>query len=150
MVVFKIHPAYTSSRPAYALQDTVLQTYVTNAGKPVNNGYRALAHDTNMQDFVLQFGFRRVYTDLRVVYRPPLRSIISMLYPFSSVVSRLPASRPVEYLKTLLKQEQIQRSCLRDDSQTGSGPEVLSFNKDFNKERSGQKQGKRPATDFVS
>jgi hypothetical protein len=113
MVVFKIHPDYTSSRPAYALQDSVLQTYVTRAGKPVNNGFRALAHDTNMQEFVLQFGFRRVYTDLRVIYRPPLQSLIGMLYPFSSVVSRLPASRPIEYLKTLLKQEQIQRSCLR-------------------------------------
>ncbi len=113
MVVFKIHPAYSSSRPAYALQDTVLQAYVTKAGKPVNNGFRALAHDTNMQDFVLQFGFRRVYTDLRVVYRPPLRSIIHMLYPFSSMVSRLPASRPIEYLNTLLRQEQIQRSCLQ-------------------------------------
>jgi hypothetical protein len=113
MVVFKIHPDYTSSRPAYALQDTVLQSYVSNAGKPLNNGFRALAHDTNMQEFILQFGFRRIYTDLRVVYRPPLRSIISMLYPFSSMVSRLPASRPIEYLKTLLKQEQIQRSCLQ-------------------------------------
>jgi hypothetical protein len=113
MVVFKIHPAYTSSRPAYALQDTVLQTYVTSAGKPLNNGFRALAHDTNMQEFILQFGFRRIYTDLRVVYRPPLRSIIGMLYPFTSIVSRLPSSRPIEYLKTLLKQEQIQRSCLQ-------------------------------------
>jgi hypothetical protein len=113
MVVFKIHPEYTTSRPAYALQDTVLQTYVTKAGKPLNNGFRALAHETNMQDFVLQFGFRRVYSDLRVVYRPPLRSVIRILYPFASIVSRLPASRPIEYLKTLLKQEQIQRSCLR-------------------------------------
>jgi hypothetical protein len=112
MVVFKIHPKYMSSRPAYALQDMVLQTYVTRAGKPVNNGFRSLAHDTNMQDFVLQFGFKRIYTDLRILYRPPLQSLIAVLYPFNFVISRFPAFRPIEYLKTLLKQEQIRRSCL--------------------------------------
>jgi len=144
MVVFKFDPRYAVSRPAYALLDTVLQTYVTNAGMPVNNGYRALAHDTNMQDFVLQFGFRRVYTDLRVIYRPPLHSIISMLYPFSSVISRLPTSRPIEYLKTLLKQEQIQRSCLREIPEAGPRPEILI------PEKERPKQGKNPATNFVS
>jgi hypothetical protein len=113
MVAFKIHPLYTSSRPGYALQDTILQAYVTKQGKPVNNGSRSLDHDTNMQDFVLQFGFRRVYTDLKVVYRPPLRSLVHLLYPFRSVISSLPSFRPVTHLKTLLKQEQIHRSCLQ-------------------------------------
>lgn len=110
MVVFKIHPDYNSSRPAYALQDTILQTYVAKAGKPVNNGSRSLDHDTNMQDFVLQFGFKRIYTDLKVVYRPALRSLLGFLYPFSSVISSLPSSGRVTPLKTLLRQEQIRRS----------------------------------------
>jgi hypothetical protein len=112
MVVFKIDPKYSTSRPAYALQDSILQAYVAKSAKPVNNGFRSLDHDTNMQDFVLQFGFRRVYTDLRVVYRPVLQSFVDLLYPFKSIIGRLSTPSRIASVKTLLRQEQIRRSCL--------------------------------------
>jgi hypothetical protein len=113
--VFKIHPGFPSSRPAYALMDAVLREYVIAAKKTVNNGFRSLNHDTNMQDFVLQFGFRKVHCDLQVVYRRPLEILIGLLYPLKPLIDRAPASRVLTSVKALLRQEEIRRSFLSPD-----------------------------------
>lgn len=110
MVAFKFDPKYSHHNATYALQDKLLEIYVTGRGKPVNNGFRSLDHDTNMQEFVLRFGFRRVYTDLKVVYRPGLETIVSLLYPFSSLLSGLGSAGRIAPLRALFKQEQIRRS----------------------------------------
>lgn len=128
MTVFKIHPGFPSSRPAYALMDAVLRECVVAAKKPINNGFRSLSHDTNMQDFVLQFGFRKVHCDLKIVYRQPLSIAIGGLYPLKPLVDwgthgstdrgteqgtkRGPAARVLTSVKTLLRQEEIRRSFL--------------------------------------
>jgi len=113
LVMFKFDPQFSSANATYALLDTILQTYVAEQHKPVNNGSRSLSHDTNMQEFVLKFGFRCIYTDLQVIYRPPLGYLIGLLYPFSPFINRLSLPRPAAALKTLLRQEQIRRSCLQ-------------------------------------
>jgi len=113
MVAFKFDPRFSSTNSTYALLDTILQAYVAEQHKPVNNGARSLDHDTQMQDFVAKFGFRCIYTDLQVIYRPPLGSLIGLLYPFSSLIDCLTLPRPAAALKTLLRQEQIRRSCLQ-------------------------------------
>jgi hypothetical protein len=110
MVLFKIDPKYSTSRPAYALLHELLNHHVAREGKPVNNGSRSLDHETNMQEFVLQFGFRPVYTDLKVVYAPTISFAIRALYPFRAWFSFMPAFGPVASIRTLLKQEEIRRS----------------------------------------
>lgn len=110
MVAFKFDPKYSRQHATYALQDRVLQEYVTRQTKPLNNGFRSLDHDTQMQEFVLRFGFKQVYTDLKVVYRPGLQTIVSLLYPFESLLSSLGSIGRIASLRTLLKQEKIRRS----------------------------------------
>jgi hypothetical protein len=111
-VVCKLHPDYLSFYPAYALVDSMLRVYVTDGHKTVSNGFRSIAHDTNMQEFLLKFGFRRVYCDLRVVYRPALGSCVKCLYPLKSVVDRIPDIHLTSRVKALLSQEKIRRSFL--------------------------------------
>ncbi len=109
---FKVHPGFPSSRPAYALMDAVLRENVVAAKKTVNNGFRSLNHDTNMQDFVLQFGFRKVHCDLKVVYCRPLEILMGLLYPLKPFVDRAPTPRVLTSVKALLRQEEIRRSFL--------------------------------------
>jgi len=110
MVVFKVHPDYSASRPAYALLHEILDHYVKNESKPLNNGFRSLHHQTNMQEFLLQFGFRPVYSDLKLVYTPLASLAIRTLYPFRTWLDRIPASRIVAPLRSLVMQEQVSRT----------------------------------------
>jgi hypothetical protein len=112
MVSFKIHPGYLTSRPAYALLDKVLETYVTREGKVLHNGFRSIDHQTDMQEFVLQFGFRREYCDLKIVYRPLVGMCVGALYPFKQILDLVPTTRHFSQMKTLLAQEKIRRSFL--------------------------------------
>jgi hypothetical protein len=111
MISFRVDPQYNSSRPAYALLDTVLRTYVSEGRKPVGNGFQSLYHRSNMQDFLLQFGFRRVYCDLQLSYRGSLACAVKALYPFRNLIARLPLHPPIPAVASLLIQEEIRRSC---------------------------------------
>lgn len=107
MVVAKFHPGHLHLYPAYALFDTILKIYAQEQGKAVTNGFRSVAHDTNMQEFLEKFGFHKVYCDLRVVYRPLAGLAVKALYPLQPLVDRL-CSLPA--LAALLTQERIQRT----------------------------------------
>jgi len=107
IVVAKFHPEHLHFYPAYALLDTILKLYVQDRGKPVSNGFRSVAHDTNMQEFLEKFGFHKVYCDLCVVYRPLIGLVVKALYPLQPIVERV---RSVPALGALLTQERIQRT----------------------------------------
>jgi hypothetical protein len=45
----------------------------------VNNGFRSIAHNTNIQDLLIDyFGFRQIPTNLYVSYRPWLAAALSL------------------------------------------------------------------------
>jgi hypothetical protein len=110
LVVSKLDPEYLRYLPAYALKDAVLRTYVAEQGKTTNDGFRAIAHNTAMHDFMLQFGCRRVYCDLKLFYRPWLNAMVNALYPFKKAIDRLPGASLAWKAKVLLRQEEIRRS----------------------------------------
>ena len=110
MVASKIDPAYASSLPSYALMDTVLRRYVLEGRKHMNNGFRSIDHETNRQEFLLQFGYRREYCDLRIVYRQSINLLVNVSYPAKPLIDRARLIGPVRKLRTLLAQEQIRRS----------------------------------------
>ncbi|MGH9716751.1 MAG: hypothetical protein ACRD4R_08485 [Candidatus Acidiferrales bacterium] len=107
---FRIDQRYRTSLPSYALLDELLRAYVTESGRTVGNGFLSVRHRTNMQDFLLKFGFRRVYCDLRLAYRPALKAAVSLCYPFRKLIDRMPSLPATLPMKSLLKQEQIRRS----------------------------------------
>lgn len=112
VVAFKFDPAYGKLLPSYALVDALLKTYVCHDKKSVGNGFLSLHHETQMQDFLLKFGFRRSYCDLHVTYRPVLRLAVNICFPFRGLIDRLPLSDFISSVKSLLRQEDVRRSCL--------------------------------------
>ncbi|MEK7400337.1 MAG: hypothetical protein AAB116_25610, partial [Candidatus Poribacteria bacterium] len=104
--VIRYDPDYLKYYPAYAVMDTLLTHYVAERKLPMSNGTRAVSHDTNMQDFLLKFGYRRQYCRLNVMYQPYLKLAISCLYPFRKFVPN-----KVHRIKALLFQEELKREC---------------------------------------
>ncbi len=109
--VTKFDPAGLKERSAYAFFDTILTHYVAERGFTVNNGNRAVSHDTNMQDFLLQFGFRRLYARLCVAYRPWLAALVWACFPARNAFRVLPGSAAVHRVRSLLYQEELRRRC---------------------------------------
>jgi hypothetical protein len=110
MVAFKFNHAYRAARPVYALIDSILRVYVTAQHKQVNNGFRSISHDTQMQEFLLQFGFSRRYCNLKILYRPAVRVLVNLLYPAKRLINCAPAESLIRNIQTLLVQEEIRRS----------------------------------------
>ena len=106
--VIKYDPDYLRDYTSYAMMDTMLNHYVAGKGLPMSNGTRAVSHDSNVQDFLLKFGFRRQYCRLNVQYRRSLGLAISMLHPFRKIIPGWAATHNV---KALLFQEGLRRTC---------------------------------------
>jgi hypothetical protein len=106
----KLDPQYLSLNPSSALQDTVLTAYVAKQRKTVYVGFRSLLHNTNIHDFLLRFGYRRVYCDLKLVYRPSIRGFVNLLHSLRKVADYIPASTCGNRIHSFLRQESIRRS----------------------------------------
>jgi len=107
----KFHPNYLKLYPSYALI-YYMNEYYLNAHdfSYVSDGARSIAHDTNIQDFLIQkFCFRKAYCKLNVSYRWDIGLIVSVLYPFRSLIYKI-QSKQFKQLAILLKQETIRRS----------------------------------------
>jgi hypothetical protein len=109
-LVLKFDPEHLKSYSAYALMDAILSKYVRDEHKLATNGFRSLAHDTNMQQFLQQFAFQNFYCDLKIVYRPFVGLGISLLYPFLAGIDRIGKTWPLSLVQSVLTQERIRRS----------------------------------------
>jgi hypothetical protein len=110
--VLKYNPEGLKQYASYALMDTLLTSYVVERALPINNGERTVLHDSNMQDFLLKFGFRRHYCRLNIIYSSPLHHVVNLVYPFRSLVQRLPKHSLFIKVKALLVQESYRRGSL--------------------------------------
>jgi hypothetical protein len=123
----KLDPQYLSLNPSSALQDTILTSYVTNQRKTVYVGFRSLLHYTNIHDFLLRFGYHRVYCDFKLVYRRSIRSFVNLLYSLRKVADCIPESTYRDRIHSLLRQEGIRRSfeLSGNSSRTGGDESTL-------------------------
>ncbi|MAW21301.1 MAG: hypothetical protein CMD16_02755 [Flavobacteriales bacterium] len=87
----KFHPDYLTLYPSYALFFTMNNYYLNQQKfKYVNDGAKSMSHDTNIQNFLTQkFKFRKAYCKLHLQYRPVLRVIINILFPFRLMISKI-------------------------------------------------------------
>ncbi len=106
--IIKYDPDYLRYYTSYAMMDTLLSHYVVERTLPISNGNRSISHDTNIQDFLLKFGFRRQYCRLNVQYRRFLELAILLLRPFRKL---LPGWAAINNVKALLFQEELRRAC---------------------------------------
>lgn len=110
--ILKFNPLHLKGYCAYAFFDEILSHYVADRGLRVNNGNRAIAHDTNIQDFLLKFGFTRWYGHLKVAYQPWLAYLVWLVYPFRAVFHRMPLFLCQQKMSPVLRQEEFRRQCL--------------------------------------
>ena len=86
----RFHPDYLRLYSSYALFYEMSRYYlVKNKFSFVNNGFRNLLHETNMQDFLVdRLHFRKQAVGLRVYYRPLIKCLLSLAYPFRHILGK--------------------------------------------------------------
>lgn len=84
----KLHPDYLKLYPMYALIYCMNEFYLGQHGfEYVNDGWRSLLHETNVQDFLVsKFRFERAHTDLFVHYWPALAVGVRLGWPLRQVL----------------------------------------------------------------
>jgi hypothetical protein len=89
--MIKLDPDYLKLYPAYALLHTMNEYYLAQQGfQYVNDGWRALVHQTDVQEFLIQkFAFARRHRRLEAFFRPPLGLLIRGTYPLRRVLSKV-------------------------------------------------------------
>lgn len=106
----KFHPDYLNLYPSYALFFTMNHYYLNQHNfKYVNDGAKSMSHDTNIQNFLMQkFKFRKAYCKLHLRYRPIVKLIINILFPFKFLISKIQVGI-FQKINVLLNHEQIIR-----------------------------------------
>jgi hypothetical protein len=119
-LVLKLDPNFIRLDIASALKNSILSTYVSQQGKTAYAGFRSVVHDTNTHDFLTRQGYSRVFCDLKLVYRPAIRTAVNLLYKIRPIVDRIPESfmNLKGNVRALLLQEEIRRSIELGGNQT--------------------------------
>ncbi len=109
--IIKLHPAYLKNYASYALIYNMNKYYLTEKKyKYVNDGSRAIAHKTNVQDFLIdKMKFRRAYCRLNVKYKPWLRVFVYVVFPFRGLFSFF-RYNGCKKINVLMRQEEIRRN----------------------------------------
>jgi len=110
MHTIDITPAALHEYASYAMIHRILEYYVNEKGLAVSNGNRSIAHTTNMQDFLCKLGFEREYSELHVVYRPDIKLVVCLLYPFRNILKLFNRIPVLHKMSSVLFQEQIVRN----------------------------------------
>lgn len=100
----KFYPMYGlyDARHKYYLQERHLKYVLTSA--------RSITEHSNIQNFLIEkFGYRKAYCRIRIYYRPWLKAIVTLLYPFRNIIKY----RPVH---NLLVMEQFNRENVLQDN----------------------------------
>lgn len=110
----KTNPAYEKLQVNAALVDGIL-TYFNEDLKTgkyyICDGERNMLHQTAFQDYLEKyFGFRKAYCKLHVVYKPSVRIIVSVLYPFRKILKKMDNIRIIHNVNGVLKMEELCRS----------------------------------------
>ena len=109
--VAKYHPSYLNYRVSDAIHCVVLDYYLNNMKKKyISSGSRNINHITNAQDYKIEnFNFRKAYCKLNIIYKPLVRCVVNILYPFRRMLERLDSVRIVHSIIAILKMEEIIR-----------------------------------------
>jgi hypothetical protein len=105
----KLDPRILPGYGSYALLSVLLEELVAVRGVSIQNGARAIAHETEMQDFLLKFGFERKYGRLEVVYSP-LGLTAAHAARWIGPLRRVAPPNVRAQLRTLALQERIRRA----------------------------------------
>ena len=108
----KYDPQFLNLRVSDAIHYSVLQYYLNElCYKYVCSGSRSINHKTNAQEYKIKtFGFRKAYCKLHIAYRPHIKLVINVVYPFRGILKKLDKIRIVHKVNSILLMEKIMRT----------------------------------------
>lgn len=112
MVTSKVNPNYRSYCPLLAMNFYQIEKYI-NSGlyRYMSNGARTILHQTGYNDYLEnKLGFRKAYCRLNIVYRPIVKPIVSILFPFRAVLKRFDNTALIRRINGILEMEYVNRS----------------------------------------
>lgn len=81
-----------------------------NSGGYICDGARSIYHKTAFQDYLVKyFEFRKAYCKLHIVYRPHVKVLIHLIYPFRELLKKMTSVKIAGKLNALLQMEEIKR-----------------------------------------
>lgn len=106
----KFDPEYLRLYSSYALFFTMNEYYLNQKNYLyVSDGARSIAHDTNIQNYLIEkFHFRKAYCKLNIYYRKDVKLLVNLLFPFRKIISKID-NKIFNKISILLKQEEIYR-----------------------------------------
>ena len=109
----KVPTKYLSLEVNAALVYKICEYYLSEKHcEYICDGERNIKHQTNYQEFLVRvLNFRYAYCKLNIVYKWWMQILVSILYPFKSMLKLAGKHSPFVYnVYCVLKQEQIRRS----------------------------------------
>lgn len=111
--VLKTNPAYEKYSINAALVERIisyLSSFLENGGI-ICDGARSINHETKFQDYLEKyFGFRKAYCKLHIAYNTKIKWLITLIYPFRSVLLKFDEVGIIHQVNSILKMEEFVRS----------------------------------------
>jgi len=110
--VLKVMPDYEKYSINAALVAGIMYQYNDRLddGWYICDGARSINHETGFQDYLEKyFGFRKAYCKLHIAYKPKVKWLIQLLFPFRKLLLHLDEIKKVHLLNAVLKMEGISR-----------------------------------------
>lgn len=111
--VIKTDPDYLKYSVNAALVAFALERYMNHspAIRYLTNGTRNVLHETNYHEYLMKyFGFRKAYCQLHIRYRKWTGAVVTVLYPFRSLIYKVKGHGLMRMVGSVLKMEEIHRT----------------------------------------
>lgn len=109
----KFVPDALKNRISDIMEYKIVESYMNESRiKFISSGQRNINHHTNVQEYdIRNFGFRKAYCKMDVIYKMPVLLIIKLGYPFRKILRQFDYISIVHKVNVLFKLESIRRSC---------------------------------------
>lgn len=116
--ILKVPNKYKKDEVTAALTYNILIEMLNyNKYKYICDGARNVVHQTNFMEYLVKhFGFRYAYCELKMAYKPIVKPIIMLLYPFREVLKKYKKNKLIYNLNAVLKMEEISRNFADKDN----------------------------------
>lgn len=112
----KFTPEYFNRQASDASYYVMLDHYLNSCNKQyVSSGSRNINHKTNTQEYkIRRFGYEKAYCTLHIEYKPKIKTLIKIIYPFRKILRWFDKITIVHQVNSLLVMEEVKRGKKKD------------------------------------
>lgn len=101
----KYDPEHLKLRVSDAIHCSIIEHYINSGDKKyISSGSRSLNHETNAQQYKLDnFGFRKAYCRLHIVFRPGIRGLVPIICSMRKLWARLDNITRIHQINAVIK-----------------------------------------------